>query len=172
MNDGIEKMKNYGTKFIALESYIDKTLIVKKDYKLIANHIANGDICLQNAIKLCQLMERINLENSIFLSPEIGFCCLLLASLCPIFLARKVLKLALHIRIIWQVLKRIFALLLIYLNIITLFKNILVYLHYRKKAFNGEGGFGLSSYNKVIAMMVGELTYEENFVDEGLLRNA
>ena len=61
-------------------------------------------------------------------------------------------------------LKRIFALLLVYVNIITLFKNILVYLLYKKDAFKDGGAFNISQFNKIIAMMVGELTYDENFV--------
>ena len=94
-----------------------------------------------------------------------GVMCLILASLCPIVLARKVRKLAVHIRIIQKVFQKMFALVLIYANIITLFKNVLVYFLYNKiEVFQNKGY--LSAYNKVIAMMVGELTYEETFTPD------
>ena len=138
MEEDIERMKKYGERLNKLGNYLEKTLLVKKDLNIIYNHITNGDLRLQNAIMLSQQMQKIDLDISIFPSFWLGLICLLLSSLCPIFLARKVRKLALHIRIIWQVLKRIFALLLIYLNIITLFKNILVYLHHSKNVFKAE----------------------------------
>ena len=88
---------------------------------------------------------------------------LLFASLCPIILANKVKKLSSYMRIMKKVIKKIFALILIYGNIITLFKNLLVYFLYpRNKAFQKNDGY-ISTYSKIISMMVGELNYEDTF---------
>ena len=66
-------------------------------------------------------------------------------------------------RIMKKVIKKIFALILIYGNIITLFKNLLVYFSYPKnKAFQKNDGY-ISTYSKIISMMVGELNYEDTF---------
>ena len=93
-----------------------------------------------------------------------GLICIFLASLCPILLAYKIKKLAIYIRLIKKVLQKILALFLIYSNIVTLFKNLLVYLLHKKNPIFQQIGAGyLSAFSKTIAMMTGELTYEETF---------
>ena len=60
------------------------------------------------------------------------------------------------------------TLLLLYLNIISLFNNVLVHLLYKEnKVFHHKGY--LSAFGKVIAMMVGELTYEETFTPDNVI---
>ena len=111
------------------------------------------------------LLTRNNLILDYEKSPLFGALCLLLASLCPILIARKVKKFASHMRLMKKVFQKIFALILIYANIITLFKNLLCYLLYKKsKIFQNDTGF-LPGYSKTIAMMVGELEYENTFTD-------
>ena len=84
------------------------------------------------------------------LSPIFGSLTLLLASFCPILLARKVKKLATYMRILKKVLQKTFALILIYANIITLFKNLLVYhLYKNSQVFQQNTGY-VSAYSKTI----------------------
>ena len=168
-----ENLKNSEMKIETLRKVVENEQRISKedDFQDISDLLIRADQGLKKAILVVQRNELIKEEElSLLAMPtEFGLVCLIVASLCPIFLARKVRKLALHTRIIWQVLKRIFALLLVYVNIITLFKNILVYLLYKKDAFKDGGAFNISQFNKIIAMMVGELTYDENFVQEGLV---
>merc|ERR1719273_1860851 len=136
---------------------------------LNVNQLIKALLFMENSTTLCQKIEPLKggisafvKENSLLKNEytTFGILCLISASLCPILLASNVPKLAIPSRVITKIFHQMLPMILIYVNVIILFKNVLVYVLRDNVTLLGKHKF---AYNKVIAMMVGELTYEENF---------
>ena len=138
----IEKLNNLETQVQSLTNYL---MLQNKENGEIDIQIKKATFHLTRSKLICEKTKSIKGEKSFLIKgnmildirqnifgllPSYGFFCILLASLCPIFLAFKIKKLAIHARIMYKVLKKMLTLFLIYANIITLFKNLLVYLLY------------------------------------------
>ena len=132
---------------------------------------------LINSMLICSKTTTIKAEksflirgNPILKDEYFSIGCITMASLCPIFLAFRIKTLAIYMRLIGKVLQKIFAIVLIYANIIILFKNIFVQMLYKNySGFQPNSGY-LSAISKTLAMMTGELTYEETFTVDSFIQ--
>ena len=148
---------------------IDLTQL-KTQLKTVFLHLINSKLICSKTTTIKAEKSFLIRGNPILKNEYFSIGCITVASLCPIILALRIKTLAIYIRLIGKVLQKIFALVLIYANIINLFKNIFVQmLHKNYSGFQPNSGY-LSAFSKTLAMMTGELTYEETFTVDSFIQ--
>ena len=148
---------------------IDLTQL-KTQLKTVFLHLINSKLICSKTTTIKAEKSFLIRGNPILKDEYFSIGCITMASLCPIFLAFRIKTLAIYIRLIGKVLQKIFAVVLIYANIIILFKNIFVQmLHKNYSGFQPNSGY-LSAISKTLAMMTGELTYEETFTVDSFIQ--